>query len=57
MRKMGSDSSIENDKRRQALPPFLALGSDSRLFFERIVSVRKNTEFAFFRKNKPKEGC
>ncbi|HTL70988.1 MAG TPA: hypothetical protein VL404_06830 [Candidatus Eisenbacteria bacterium] len=40
--------SIENHKRRRALPPFSgALDPGSRLFFDRILSVRKIREFIF----------
>jgi len=55
MRKIGFHSSVENDKRRQALPPFSSLDSSSRLFFERILSVRKNAEFVFIKKTKAKD--
>ena len=42
--------SVENGKRRRALAPFSALDTDSRLFFERIVSVKKIRDFVFITK-------
>jgi hypothetical protein len=46
-----SMESVENGKRRHALPPALhSLDSDSRMFFERVLSVRKIQEFLFITK-------
>lgn len=45
----GGDS-VENDKRRRALAPFSALDRGSRLFFERMMSVKKIREFVFITK-------
>lgn len=41
------DSNVENSKRRRALSPFGAFDVDSRLFFERILMVRKAKELIF----------
>ena len=45
----GADS-VENFKRRRALPPFSTLDTSSRLFFERILAVKKDRELVFFTK-------
>jgi hypothetical protein len=42
--------SIENFKRRRALPTFSSLDMSSRLFFERVLSVRKIREMIFIPK-------
>ena len=42
--------SIENFKRRRALPTFSSLDMNSRLFFERVLSVRKIREMVFIPK-------
>ena len=42
--------SIENFKRRRALPTFSSLDMSSRLFFERVLSVRKIREMVFIPK-------
>ncbi len=44
--------SVENDKRRNALPPFSGLDGDSRVFFDRLLSVKKIREFVFITKAK-----
>lgn len=41
------DTSVENDKRRQALTPFLPFDAGSRSFFDRVLSVRKFREPVF----------
>jgi hypothetical protein len=45
----GADS-VENFKRRRALPPFSTLDAGARLFFERILAVKKDRELVFFTK-------
>jgi len=43
--------SVENSKRRRALPPVAqSLDASSRLFFERMLSVRKIHDFLFIAK-------
>ena len=45
------EDSVENGKRRRALPPVSrALDSGSRLFFESVLSVRSIQEFLFITK-------
>ena len=45
------EDSVENGKRRRALPPVSrSLDAESRLFFERVLSVRKIQEFLFIAK-------
>ena len=46
--------SVENFKRRRALPPFSSLDTDSLLFFERIVNVKKVRELIFITKARAK---
>ncbi|GEM_PF-6275581 len=45
-------SSVENDKRRRVLAPLTGLDPSSRLFFDRILSVRKIREFIFISKTR-----
>jgi len=49
------EESVENFKRRRALSPFSILDASSRLFFERIVNVKKTPEFVFITKARSKE--
>ncbi len=44
------DSNVENFKRRHALRHFASLDTSSKLFFERIVSVKKIRDFIFITK-------
>lgn len=44
--------SVENFKRRRALTPSSGLDVDSKLFFERILNVKKVREFVFITKAK-----
>ena len=46
------DANIENFKRRRALPPVSPLDIGSRLFFERILNVKKIREFIFITKGR-----
>lgn len=46
--------SIENFKRRRMLHPFTHLDTGSRLFFERVLSVKKAREFVFISKARAK---
>ncbi len=39
--------SIESFKRRRTLQPFSYLDAGSRLFFERVLTVKKAREFVF----------
>ena len=48
------DSNVETFKRRRALPPFSLMDSDSRMFFERIMNVKKMREIVFVSKSKSK---
>ncbi len=41
------DCNVENFKRRRALTPFWRFDMESRLFFERILDVRKAKEMVF----------
>ena len=54
MRKMDWDDSVENHKRRRALSPFSMLDADARLFFDRMVTVRRNDAFVFIHKQRAK---
>ena len=49
----GHSSSIENFKRRRALPPWPGSGGEAK-FFERILSIRKVQEFVFITKTAAK---
>lgn len=42
---------VENTKRRQALQPFGGIDVDSRLFFERVLNVKKIRDFVFISKS------
>lgn len=44
------DSTIENFKRRRALPPCSSLDLGSKHFFDRILQVPKGRELVFFTK-------
>ena len=46
--------SIENFKRRRMLHPVTPLDARSRLFFERVLSVKKTREFVFVSKARAK---
>ncbi len=45
----GGDS-VENFKRRRSLPPLSTLDGGSKLFFERILTVKKIRELIFITK-------
>lgn len=44
------DSNVENMKRRGALLPMYSLDMSSRLFFDRILSVKRVREMIFITK-------
>ncbi|GEM_PF-1258162 len=46
--------SIENFKRRRTLQPLNYLDAGSRLFFERVLTVKKAREFVFVSKARAK---
>lgn len=48
------DTNVENLKRRGALLPMYSLDMNSRVFFDRVLTVRKVREFVFITKSKPK---
>lgn len=52
--KTSNGVSIENFKRRRALPSFDTLDAGSRLFFERILNVKKVRDFVFITRAKAK---
>ena len=41
------DSNVENFKRCHSLPPLASWDMGSKLFFDRILSVKKNRDFVF----------
>lgn len=50
-------SNVENDKRRRMLAPLTGLDPSSRLFFDRILSVRKIREFIFISRSTKVRGA
>jgi hypothetical protein len=44
------DMNVENMKRRGALLPMYSLDMNSRVFFDRVLTVRKVREFVFITK-------
>ena len=49
------DENIENFKRRRTVSPFMSLDDETRAFFEKMVSVRKLKDFAFLRREDPRD--
>ena len=49
------DTNVENLKRRGALLPMYSLDMNSRVFFDRVLTVRKVREFVFITKSKTKD--
>ncbi|PIU40044.1 MAG: hypothetical protein COT00_03730 [Candidatus Omnitrophica bacterium CG07_land_8_20_14_0_80_50_8] len=47
-------SNIESFKRRQTLRPFWSLDISSRLFFERVLHVKRASEVIFLTKSQSK---
>lgn len=45
------DTNVENLKRRGALLPMYSLDMNSRVFFDRVLTVRKVREFVFITKS------
>ncbi len=55
MRKISRfDGNVENFKRRRALTPLPGMDLDSRLFFERVINIKKIQELIFITKSNPK---
>lgn len=48
------DMNVENMKRRGALLPMYSLDMNSRVFFDRVLTVRKVREFVFITKTTSK---
>ena len=48
------DTNVENMKRRGALLPMYSLDMNSRVFFDRVLTVRKVREFVFITKSNTK---
>ncbi len=48
------DMNVENLKRRGALLPMYSLDMNSRVFFDRVLTVRKVREFVFITKSTSK---
>lgn len=48
-------SSVENFKRSRAAAPFCLVDANSKLFFEKILSVKKHDEIVFITSSKSRE--